>query len=209
MTFPWINPTLLGGVRGALFVGATVLNGGGVDVVWPGLPVPGDYALIFQLNSSIISLTGYTSSYHTFTNATWNLHRKRLVAADIATPPTIGPGTDHSQIAIYRGPTSALAHTAAEGAPGASTLDIPGFVKLGGCRGIVNFAADSVGGSGAPGNAPAYMTSRSAKSAGGGGGYASRLADVLVARNYTDSTAFAWTGFDTSNRQAGMAVELL
>ena len=214
MTFPYVNPVLLGGVRGALFVNLTTYYGADGSFAWPTGAAPGDYAIICTFYPSSDPRSGYSHTFRadaaTFTGI--NINHKRLTAADLAgAPPAVGVGKNYGTafLAVYRGPTAAVVRSTAESTTTATTLDIPGFAKATNCRGIVNVVVDAGASGTAIGTKPSYMTLRSSNTVGIS--YCSAIADVLDKRNYTDSTDFAWTGFSTSNSRAqvGASIELL
>lgn len=206
MTFPYVNPVLLGGVRGALFVGVTTRIGTGA-VTFHADALVGDYAIIVGPQNSAYPLTGWTSALYTSasTNVGFNLHHKRLVAADLLSPPSV-TASDTVHILVYRGPTAATVSAVTESAGAASTLDIAGIVKATNCRGIVNVVCDRGPATTAPGTKPAYMTSRSIANVVSI--WCSSIADVLDKRDYTDSAVFPWTGFSTSSSYAQIGVSV-
>lgn len=209
MTWPFLTPNFLGGVRGAAFVGATQRDGAG-PLAWPLGTTPGDYGLFFVARSDNAPVSGYTNDPITFiSTGTIMLSHKRLTQANIDTPPIVALASDHAHALVYRGPLNALVRASAQSATGDTTLNIPGIVKVGGCRGLVNVVMDRAGIGSAPGTPPAYLTTRSSRAVYST--WSTRIADALVVRNYADNTAAAWTGFNNASgfAQIGAVIELI
>lgn len=190
------------------FVGALAVNGNTAAkaVTFPSGTLAGDLALILDVNSAgpptISGSSGWTTSALSWSSGinVSGLAQKVLVSGDLSGVTANGLSSRTIVIAVYRGASTCSTETTNVG--DTDTLEMPGFTKSGGCKGIVSFAQVAAAALPTP---PGTMNLRAQADAAAVG---SSGADIINPSSYVDGTAISWTGMPEGVQQAGYLCEL-